>query len=257
MTWLSLLFLIILIIPILILNIYFRLKINGKIIYAILRMILQLSLIGGILQYFFSINNSLVNFSYILFMMSVASYSIITTTKLSLKIFGLPIWLAVIIPHLGVLLFFNTFVLQLNNIFDARYVITICGMLLGNSLSGNILAIHSFYSQIKSQEKNYNYALSLSANRSESLRPFFLSALKNSINPTIASIETIGLVALPGMMTGQILGGSIPITAIKYQIAIMIAIFVTRYLTAVFAIYLTSKKAFDDYDQLRPIIFKS
>ncbi len=63
-------------------------------------------------------------------------------------------------------------------------------------------------------------------------------------------METIGLVALPGMMTGQILGGSIPITAIKYQIAIMIAIFVTRYFTAILAIKLTTRTAFDDYDRL-------
>jgi len=256
MTWLSLLFLIILIIPTMLLSSYFHLKINKKIVYAIFRMVIQLSLIGLVLQYFFTLNNTWVNLAYALFMMTVASYSILNATNLSPKLFGASVWLALVVPHLAVLIFFNTFILQLDHIFDARYVITICGMLLGNSLSGNILAIHTFYDQLTTQKKKYHYTLSLSANRSESLRPFSLAALKSSIYPTLASIETIGLVALPGMMTGQILGGSIPITAIKYQIAIMIAIFVTRYFTAIFSIYLTSKKAFDDYDCLRADIFK-
>lgn len=226
-------------------------------IYALLRMTVQLSIIGLVLQYFFDLNNVFVNITYVLFMITVASHSMLKTTKLPYKTFGLSVWLSVVLPHYIVLLFFNYFVVGLDNIFEAQFLIPIGGMLLGNSLSGNILAISSFYTRIKDQEKQYYYTLGLSASRSEALRPYFTHALRSSINPTIASMETIGLVALPGMMTGQILGGSIPITAIKYQIAIMVAIFVTRYFTAILAIYLTSKKAFDDYDRLLPVIKNS
>lgn len=226
-------------------------------LYALLRMTLQLSVIGLVLQYFFDLNNVYVNIIYVLFMITIAAHSMLKTTKLPYKTFGVAVWLSVVIPHYLVLLFFNYFVVGLDNVFEAQFLIPIGGMLLGNSLSGNILAISSFYTRIKDQEKQYYYTLALSASRSEALRPYFTYALRSSINPTIASMETIGLVALPGMMTGQILGGSIPITAIKYQIAIMVAIFVTRYFTAILAIFLTSKKAFDDYDRLLPIIKNS
>ena len=248
------LYLILLIIPVIIFNISYQLGTNGKLLYVLFRMILQLSVIGLVLQYFFNLNNSWVNFAYVTFMMTVACRAMLKSTNLPFKAFGLSIWLAVFVPHIIVLLFFNAFVVGLDNIFEAQYLIPVGGMLLGNSLSGNILAISNFYTRIKDQEKKYYYTLGLSANRSEALRPYFVHALKSSINPTMASMETIGLVALPGMMTGQILGGSIPITAIKYQIAIMVAIFVTRYFTAILAIQLTSKKAFDGYDRLLPII---
>ena len=83
------------------------------------------------------------------------------------------------------------------------------------------------------------------------MKPYFKDAVLSSINPTLASIETIGLVALPGMMTGQILGGAIPLTAIKYQIAIMLAIFISRYFSAILSIFFTSGIAFDDFDMLK------
>lgn len=81
--------------------------------------------------------------------------------------------------------------------------------------------------------------------------PYYKEAVKSSINPVLASIETMGLVALPGMMTGQILGGSIPITAIKYQIAIMIAIFITRYFSIHLAIILSGLRSFNEFDVLK------
>ncbi|MCT4606934.1 MAG: ABC transporter permease [Marinisporobacter sp.] len=123
-------------------------------------------------------------------------------------------------------------------------------MLLGNSLNGNIICINNFYKAIKENEKEYFYYLSLSGNKIEVLLVYFKEAIFSSVRPTIASIETIGLVALPGMMTGQILGGAVPLTSIKYQIAIMIAIFITRYFSALLSILFTVFYAFDEYDVL-------
>lgn len=74
--------------------------------------------------------------------------------------------------------------------------------------------------------------------------------------PTIASIATIGLVALPGMMTGVILGGADPMLTIKYQIAIMIAIFCGTSITVFLAIWLTAKSSFTAYGVLDRNVFK-
>ena len=115
--------------------------------------------------------------------------------------FLIPLFFAFIVPNVVVLLFFNTFVVRLDNIFNAQYMIPIAGMLLGNSLSGNIICINNFYRAIKENQNEYFYALSLSGSKIEALTPYFKNALSASVNPTIASIETIGLVSLPGMMT--------------------------------------------------------
>ena len=69
-------------------------------------------------------------------------------------------------------------------------------------------------------------------------------------------MATVGLVSLPGMMTGQILGGSLPVTAIKYQIAIMTAIFCNNILSVLLALWFSSPVAFDGYAMLKKGIFR-
>ena len=64
-------------------------------------------------------------------------------------------------------------------------------------------------------------------------------------------MATIGIVSLPGMMTGQILGGSIPMVAIKYQIVIMLAIFYTQFFSVCLSLLFSIKLGFDDFDVLR------
>ncbi|MCT4617888.1 MAG: ABC transporter permease [Marinisporobacter sp.] len=249
-SYLSMISLFFLIIPVLILNHKLNMKINKRIFYVIFRMVIQLSLVGIFLQTIFDKNNSLINFSYLVFMILVASFTAAKSCSLPIKKFIIPLLFAFLIPNVVVLLYFNFFVINLDQIFHARYLIPIGGMLLGNSLNGNIICINNFYKSIKENEKEYFYYLSLSGNKIEVLLVYFKEAIFSSVRPTIASIETIGLVALPGMMTGQILGGAIPITAIKYQIAIMIAIFIARYFSALLSILFTVFYAFDEYDVL-------
>jgi putative ABC transport system permease protein len=91
----------------------------------------------------------------------------------------------------------------------------------------------------------------LGATRWEAVRPYFREAVKAAVNPTIASIATMGLVSLPGMMTGQILGGSDPSLAVKYQLAIMICIFTSTTLAAILNLTLSLKIAFNAFNVLK------
>ena len=123
------------------------------------------------------------------------------------------------------MLYFNYFVINLQNLFEAKYLVVIGGMLLGNSMRGNIIGTDNFYNSIISNEKRYLYHLAHGASQFEALLPYIRKSLIASFSPTIATMMTVGIVSLPGMMTGQMLGGSSPMLAIKYQIAIMVAIF--------------------------------
>ena len=77
--------------------------------------------------------------------------------------------------------------------------------------------------------------------------PFMREALIKSFNPTIASMAVMGLIALPGTMTGQILGGSSPSVAIKYQIMLMITIFASSLISVLLTLWISRKKTFDKY----------
>lgn len=147
------------------------------------------------------------------------------------------------------------FVIRLDHVFDARYLIVLGGMLLGNSLRGNIVGIDTFYKNIRKDAKKYLYVLSLGATHHEAVRPYMKESIRLALKPTIASMATIGIVALPGMMTGVILGGASPDVAIKYQIVIMIGIVVSTMISVLLTILLTSQVCFTEYGTLRRDIF--
>lgn len=246
-----LLLMLIFVLPIIGLNRWLGIRLNKKIVISIVRMIVQLSLVGLYLQYIFDLNNSILNITYIILMMGVASYSIIDSTSLKIGRLLIPVFISLLVPNLLMLLFFNGVVIRIERLFDAKYLITIGGMILGNGLSGSIIGLSRFYDGIVEKESVYINDLMFGATTFEALKPYYREAIQASIKPTIASMATIGLVSLPGMMTGQILGGSIPLEAIRYQIAIMLAIFTTKYFNIFMALQLTSKQLFDGNGRLR------
>ncbi len=231
-------------------NQFFKIKISKKVIIAIIRMFIQLSLVGLFLEYIFNLDDPFINISYLLIMVIVASFTTIINTNLTIRKFFIPIILSFIITIFPLLLFFNYFVARLDNLFIAQVFIPISGMILGNCMNGTILAIDSFYKSLKSNEKVYFTSLSISANRFEAILPYFRNAINVSVKQNLATMETIGIVSLPGMMTGQILGGSTPMTAILYQIGIMMTIFIARYTSAILVIFFSMKTAFNEYDIL-------
>jgi putative ABC transport system permease protein len=97
--------------------------------------------------------------------------------------------------------------------------------------------------------------VSMGATRREAIRPFVREACKAAFGPQLATVSTMGLVSLPGMMTGQILGGSSPAVAIKYQLMIMVAIFLTSSLSSFLAVMVSTRKSFDHYGRLNREMF--
>ncbi len=239
-----------LIIPILFVNKWLDIKLNKSIVISLIRMVVQLSIVGLYLQYIFDLNNPILNCCYMLIMMAVATISISNSTNLKLRFLFGPIFFSMVIPNVLMLLFFNTFVIKIDNVLEAKYIITIGGMLLGNVLKCDIVGLMTFYKGIKETKETVYYDLALGANLFEATKPHLKKAIVATIQPTISTMATVGLVSLPGMMTGQILGGSVPMTAILYQIAIMIAIFVTSYFNSLGAILFSKRVMFDERDML-------
>jgi putative ABC transport system permease protein len=234
-------------IPIIILY-YYRTGLNKPLAIAFLRMIIQLSLVGLYLEYIFDLNSTLVNIGWAVLMIFAAAYTIVERVELKMKYFFLPILIGIIA---GILINGSIFAFILvgaGSFFDARYIIPIMGMLIGNSLNSAILGVRSFFKKLSSDVERYRYYLMCGATRNEALFQFISEAMQDAFSPTIASTATIGLIWLPGMMTGQILGGSDPITAIKFQIMIIITIFVGSVITLFISLNLSKRFVFDDYD---------
>lgn len=236
---------------------WYRIPIVGDTLWAIVRMTVQLLFVGLYLQVVFSLNNFWLNGAWLLIMIGVADTSITRGCGLRLGRFAGPLFLALLLGTAVPLFFFVGPILVRPHLLDAQYAIPIGGMILGNCLRADIIGVSNFYRSVRKSEKAFLQVLAQGARFSEATRPFLRDAVQAALAPTVATMATIGLVSLPGMMTGVILGGADPMTAIKYQIAIMIAIFSGTAITVALAIWLTMKSSFTAYGVLDCRIFKT
>ena len=223
----------------------------GKVAISVIRMTVQLLFVGLYLQFFFDFNNPWLNSLWVLVMITVADISIVRHAGLSFRQLALPLFVALLAGTAIPLFYFVGVILFGSDLLEARFVIPIGGMILGNCLRADIIGVRKFYSSIRQGNKAFLQQLAEGATLSEATRPYLRDALNEALAPTIATMATIGLVSLPGMMTGVILGGSDPSLAVMYQIAIMIAIFTGTTITMLLAIILSRKTAFDTYGLLK------
>ncbi|MCB1156079.1 MAG: ABC transporter permease, partial [Leptospiraceae bacterium] len=253
---LNFLYFFIFLIPLFILLYTLRIKKWKASLLAIVRMAIQLSFAGFYLTVLFQYDNYILNLLYFLFMVLVSSHSISSNANLRfLKSFPL-VYLANLIPQVIMISFMHFFVLELTKIWEARYFIPLGGMLLGNSLNASIVALRTFFQLLEKNMPLYQYKLSLGASKNQALHDTFRESISTAIAPITGSMASMGLVSLPGMMTGQILGGSSPLIAIKYQVMIVLAIFCTILYSTLFSLFLFITFAFDPYFMPRKEFFK-
>ncbi|MBN1817669.1 MAG: ABC transporter permease [Sedimentisphaerales bacterium] len=234
---------------------WYRIPIVGRTVIAVVRMTVQLLFVGLYLQVVFRQNSLWLNLAWLMVMILVADVSIIHGCEFRLRIFLTPLFLALVAGTAIPLVVFVGLILKDASLTDAQYVIPIGGMILGNCLRADIIGVRGFYESIRKNEKAYLNCLAQGATLSEAIRPYIALACQSALAPTIASMATIGLVSLPGMMTGVILGGATPMTAILYQIAIMLSIFSGTAITIILGILLTTRSGFSAYGVLHRSLF--
>ena len=235
---------------------YFKIKITKTSLISVARMSVQLLLVGFYLESIFKLNSVYLNIAWILVMMGVGIYTTLKQAKLKLKYFILPLSIALFSSLSIILAFFLGLVIDADIVFDARYLIPIAGMILGNAMNYNIVGLNSYFESIIREENMYYYLLVNTNDKKHAISPFIRSAITKALNPLIGSMMVMGLISLPGMMTGQILGGSLPSTAIKYQILIAVAIFSGGTLNLALSILFSNRFVFDKYGRLNRDIMK-
>ncbi|MEK9629656.1 MAG: ABC transporter permease [Nitrospinota bacterium] len=192
-------------------------------LYANGRMLLQLLLVGYFLTYIFETNQPIVIVLVVALMIAVSSWIALRSfEKKNLKTYVI-LLISIGVPGLFLLGLVTQFVLQMQKWFEPSLVVPIAGMIFANSMNTVSLAAERFESEIK-REEDFTRARRI--------------ALEASLIPQINSFFAVGLVALPGMMTGQILSGVDPIIAARYQIMVMWMIFGSGGLAAVFYLVL-------------------
>jgi putative ABC transport system permease protein len=234
----------------------FKLGTVKRILIAVVRMTAQMAVLGLYLDYLFKLNNLFVNIAWILLILTVANITVQRNAGLRTVRLFLSVLLGNAIATFFVVSIFTFLAIRPEPFYDARYLIPVTGMVVGNCMRANVISLERFYNSIRKNEREFLTYLLLGASLREAALPYMGEAIRPAMGPNLATMATLGLVSLPGMMTGQILGGSPPIVAIKYQIAIMIAIFTSIAIATSLNLLFSLKIGFNDYDMLRKDLFR-
>ena len=192
---------------------------------AMLRMLIQLLLIGYVLNFIFNANSQWIILLVLMFMLVAASWISLNTLPVDPKPLFIYSFVAIFCGGGLTLVFISQWVLHANPWYQPQVMIPIAGMIFSNAMNAISLAGERLYSEL-GHDVDYHRARNI--------------AFKAAMIPVTNALLAVGLVSLPGMMTGQILAGTSPLIASRYQIIVMCMIFSSAGIST--AVFLTLLK---------------
>ena len=216
-----------------------------------LRMFVQLLVVGYVLHLIFALETPLPVLLILIVMIGFAVQTIGARVKTKMPHFYRVVGTAILFGCGGMTFFFCSLVIGLEPWYDPRYLIPLAGMIIGNSMTGASLAVERLAAEFRERRDEIETGLCLGGSLQSVSETAVSSAFRAALIPSVNAMAAMGLVFLPGMMTGQILSGTEPLIAVKYQIAIMCVITGSVSLTTFFILKLGYRAYFTPYQSLR------
>ncbi|MFL0269741.1 ABC transporter permease [Candidatus Clostridium radicumherbarum] len=223
-----------------------KLKLEKEIVISVIRAIVQLVIVGYLLNYIFGFKSPIFTTLLLLFMSFNAAYNAAKRGKgikngLSISFISIAVGT---IATLAILVFSGAIK------YEPYQIIPVSGMIISNSMVALGLCYRQLSSDFKNKREEVETKLSLGADILPSSIEIIRNSIKTGMLPTIDSAKTLGIVSLPGMMTGLILAGTSPVEAIKYQIMVTFMLLSTTSISSFIACYLSYKGFFNKRKQL-------
>jgi len=231
---------------------YFNgLGLERDIIVGTIRCIVQLAILGYALVYLFRLQCMWV---IVLILLGMAFVAALTAKGRMKRPYPgtIPIlWFSIAVGSFFALAYVTVITMADPLALTARYIIPLGGMAIGNTLNGISLAAERFRSELESQRDRVEVLLSMGADASRAAAEPARAAVAAGMIPTINALMVIGLVQIPGVMTGQILSGADPLVAARYQLIIMFMLVGGKVIALTLALRLAVKRYFTPEHQLR------
>ncbi len=223
-----------------------KLALEKDIIWSISRAVVQLIIVGYVLKYIFDLNNVLLTVLMVLFICFNAAWNAQKRSKYIDKAFGM----SFIAITSGAVLTLMVLVSSGSIEFLPMQVIPISGMIAGNGMIAVGLCYNNLGQRFAAHQQQVQEMLSLGATPKQASSRLLRESIRSSLIPTVDSAKTVGLVSLPGMMSGLIFAGIDPVKAIKYQIMVTFMTLATASISTIIAGYLASRRFYNDRHQL-------
>ncbi len=253
LSWVDLAIATLLILALAALSLQQQLRLERQLLIATLRTFIQLTLVGLVLKVVFSADELRWIALMALVMLSVAGWEVMARQKRRFSGWsGYAIGTsAMFISSFTITLFALLLVIGNEPWYAPQYAIPLLGMMLGNTMTGIALSLDRLTSGAWQQRAVIEGRLMLGQSWQEATSELRRESIRTGMMPTINAMAAVGIVSLPGMMTGQILAGVAPVEAVKYQILIMLMVSAGAGFGTVIALRLGAKRLFDERQRLR------
>lgn len=225
-------------------SILYGLGLTRDLTVGTLRTFGQLFLMGYVLTYIFKLESSLVVGVVFVVMVAAASRIIrsrVTEKRVSFFWTMLP---TMLLSYFVVSYLVVGVVIGVDPWWEPRYFIPLSGMVIGNSMTAAALSLDRLFSDFRAKRETIEMFCALGADEKEAGAGVVRDALRAGMIPSINSMMAVGLVFIPGMMSGQILAGADPLIAIRYQIVVMLMLVGATAICSILLILLVRRKCF-------------
>ncbi|WP_027624305.1 ABC transporter permease [Clostridium lundense] len=225
---------------------YQKLNLEKETIIGVIRAIIQLTVVGYLLNFVFGLKNPFFTTLLLLFMTINASSNAAKRGK-GIKNGFIISFIAI---SVGEIITLSILIAAGTIKYEAYQLVPVGGMIISNAMIAIGLCYKQLISNFKNKREEVETKLALGADILPSSIEIIQDAIKTGMLPTIDSMKTLGIVALPGMMTGLILAGTSPLQAIKFQIMVTFMMLSTTSIASFIACYLAYKGFFNERKQL-------
>ena len=232
-----------------VISVLLRLRLERALFLAAFRAVVQLLLIGLVLQWIFALSQWYLVAALLIIMTLIAGLSAAGRSSHRYPGIHIDSIISVWASSWAVTAIAIFAIIEVEPWYRPQYTIPILGMILGNALSGISLVLDRLTQELVSKRDQVEGLLVLGASRWEAAQPAIRQAVRAAMIPTINSMMIVGIVSLPGMMTGQLLAGVDPTQTVKYQIAIIFLIASSTALAAIGAVLLAYRRLFNSHHQ--------
>jgi putative ABC transport system permease protein len=233
-----------------VISVVLGLGVEKRLAVAAIRTVVQLGLLGLILERVFALRNPIVVVGILVLMTIFAAREASSRTSRGYRGIMVDAWLAMAVSCFAVGGVVTQLVVGVEPWYEPQYVIPLLGMILGNSLTGIALGLDRFLDHISNRHAEIELRLAFGATRREALAAPLRDAVRTGMVPIINAMAAAGIVSLPGMMTGQILAGAPPLQAVSYQIVVMFMIAAAVALGCMLTALLVQRRLFNERHQL-------
>lgn len=232
--------LLLLVIPGYLLYTYDRLTLP-KAALAVVRMMVQLSVMGGLLWLLYRFNSVWLNLLWLLLLVVAAAFLMVSRTQIRSRILFLPACISMFVSVLAVSAYILFVVLRPESPMSAQWFVPVTGVLMAHVLMTNIHAVRTYFDSLQQDSQPYYTLLGNGASRLKALTPYFTRALKSMTVPAMASLSAMGLFVLPMLLSGLLMGGMPPVTAVAVFILLIIASITASVLSLALTIWTTGE----------------